>query len=73
MTSIGLPVPPGMTITTDTCAAYYDHGSKMPSGLMDQAAKAIKTLEKKRARSSAMVATHCCFPSALVRPSPCRA
>ena len=46
MTSIGLPVPPGMTITTDTCAAYYDHGSKMPSGLMDQVAKAIKTLEK---------------------------
>ena len=46
MTSIGLPVPPGMTITTDTCAAYYDHGSKMPSGLMDQVAKAIKILEK---------------------------
>ena len=46
MTSIGLPVPPGMTITTDTCAAYYQHGSKMPSGLMDQVAKAIKTLEK---------------------------
>ena len=46
MTSIGLPVPPGMTVTTDTCAAYYDHGSKMPTGLMDQVAKAIKTLEK---------------------------
>ena len=46
MTSIGLPVPPGMTITTDTCEAYYDHGSKMPSGLMDQVGKAIKTMEK---------------------------
>ena len=34
MTSIGLPVPPGMTITTDTCATYYDLGGKMPSELI---------------------------------------
>ena len=31
MTSIGLPVPPGITITTEVCAAYYEHGGKMPA------------------------------------------
>ena len=46
MTSIGLPVPPGFTITTDTCAAYYASGKKLPSGLMDEVHKNIKTLEK---------------------------
>ena len=46
MTSIGLPVPPGFTITTEVCAAYYKSGEKLPKGLMDDVNKAVKTLEK---------------------------
>jgi len=46
MASLGLPVPPGFTITTDTCAAYYDCGGKLPKGLMDDVQKNIKMLEK---------------------------
>lgn len=46
MTSIGLPVPAGFTITTDVCADYYKVGKKLPGGLMDQVLKATKTLEK---------------------------
>ncbi len=46
MTSIGLPVPPGFTITTDTCAAYYDNKSRLPKGLMDEVQKNVRTLEK---------------------------
>jgi Obg family GTPase CgtA-like protein len=46
MVSIGLPVPPGFTITTDTCAAYYDCGGKLPKGLMDDVQKNIKMLER---------------------------
>jgi pyruvate,orthophosphate dikinase len=46
MTSIGLPVPPGFTVTTNTCAAYYDAGSKLPKGLMDEVKKNIAMLEK---------------------------
>lgn len=46
MTSIGLPVPPGFTITTEVCADYYSSGSKMPSALMDEVAKNVKLLEK---------------------------
>jgi pyruvate,orthophosphate dikinase len=46
MVSIGLPVPPGFTITTDTCAAYYDCGGRLPKGLMDDVQKNIRMLEK---------------------------
>ncbi|MFP4145125.1 MAG: pyruvate, phosphate dikinase, partial [Phycisphaeraceae bacterium] len=46
MTSIGLPVPPGMTITTETCAKYNELGGKMPESLMDQVHKSMKMLEK---------------------------
>ncbi len=46
MTSIGLPVPPGFTITTECCALYYEQGKKLPDGLMDDVHKAVATLEK---------------------------
>ncbi len=46
MTSIGLPVPPGFTITTDTCAAYYKAGMRLPHGLMNEVHKNISLLEK---------------------------
>ena len=46
MTSIGLPVPPGFTITTEVCDSYYKSGEKLPAGLMDQVNKAVVLLEK---------------------------
>ena len=46
MTNIGLPVPPGFTITTEVCASYYDHGENLPTGLMDSVQKNIRTLER---------------------------
>src|SRR6476646_6870547 len=33
MASLGLPVPPGFTITTEVCTAYYAEGRKPPGGL----------------------------------------
>ncbi|MCC7192681.1 MAG: pyruvate, phosphate dikinase [Phycisphaeraceae bacterium] len=45
MTRIGLPVPPGFTITTDVCTAYYAQGKKLPPALMDELKRAIATLE----------------------------
>ena len=44
MTSIGLPVPPGFTITTQTCADYNDGGMKFPAGLMDEVKKNVALL-----------------------------
>jgi pyruvate,orthophosphate dikinase len=46
MTNIGLPVPPGFTITTEVCASYYDHGENLPTGLMDSVQQNIRTLER---------------------------
>lgn len=46
MTGIGLPVPPGFTITTEVCAQYYQSGRKLPSGLMDDVRTHVKILEK---------------------------
>ena len=41
MTSIGLPVPPGFTITTEVCGDYYKSGQQMPAGLMDEVKKNV--------------------------------
>jgi pyruvate,orthophosphate dikinase len=46
MTSIGLPVPPGFTITTETCAAYIVKGGRMPVGLMKDVQTSVKRLER---------------------------
>jgi len=46
MTSIGLPVPPGFTITTEVCTEYYRIGKKMPKPLMPELSRAIAMLEK---------------------------
>ncbi len=46
MTKIGLPVPPGYTITTEVCVHYYQNGKKYPAGYDDELAKAIAWLEK---------------------------
>ncbi|MEM9753395.1 MAG: pyruvate, phosphate dikinase, partial [Planctomycetota bacterium] len=50
MTSIGLPVPPGFTCTTECCDQYYKQGRKLPKGLMDQVHAAIKLLEKENGK-----------------------
>jgi pyruvate,orthophosphate dikinase len=46
MTSIGLPVPPGMTITTEVCDLYYKNDKRLPETLMDEVSKYIGMLEK---------------------------
>ena len=46
MTGIGLPVPPGFTITTEVCHQYYEVGGKFPAGLMDEVKSNVATLEK---------------------------
>jgi pyruvate, orthophosphate dikinase len=46
MASIGVPVPPGFTISTAVCEYYYDHGHKKPVELEKQVDENIKKLEK---------------------------
>ncbi|MBM3706439.1 MAG: pyruvate, phosphate dikinase, partial [Actinobacteria bacterium] len=47
MTNIGLPVPPGFTISTETCNLFYEQGKKWPGGLWDQIMGNLSRLEQK--------------------------
>src|SRR3712207_9429316 len=44
MTRLGLPVPPGFTITTDACREYREAG-RLPAGLMESVAEHLGDLE----------------------------
>ena len=46
MTNAGLPVPPGFTITTEACNAYYEAGKELPPGLWDDVVAHMKELEQ---------------------------
>jgi pyruvate,orthophosphate dikinase len=46
MTRIGLPVPPGFTITTEVCTYYYQNGKRFPPNQASELAKAIVWMEK---------------------------
>jgi len=46
MTNAGLPVPPGFTITTEACNAYYDADEQFPQGMWEQALEALKIVEQ---------------------------
>src|SRR5512146_2043642 len=45
MSNIGIPVPPGFTITTDVCTEYYRSGKKLPRALEPELRSALKKVE----------------------------
>src|SRR5881275_2064606 len=49
MTNLGLPVPPGFTISTDACRAYLEHGHE-PDGLAEEVSEHLAALEKRMGR-----------------------
>jgi pyruvate,orthophosphate dikinase len=51
MTKAKLPVPPGFTITTEACNAYYDSQRQFPDGLWEQALAGLKDIESQLGRS----------------------
>ena len=46
MSRLGLPVPPGFTITTEVCTAFYENDRAYPDDLKDQLAAALQNIEK---------------------------
>ena len=46
MNKVGLPVPPGFTVTTDVCTYYYNNNHTYPSDLKDQVKEAVAGVEK---------------------------
>ena len=51
MTRIGVPVPPGFTITTQACNAYLQAGDIFPAGLLDEVAAALRDIETATGKS----------------------
>ncbi|BDE05564.1 pyruvate, phosphate dikinase [Vulcanimicrobium alpinum] len=56
MTRAGLPVPPGFTITTETCLAYFDSGGHLPPGLGDEVRAAMDELESRTGKQFGVAA-----------------
>lgn len=50
MAAIGIPVPPGFTITTEVCRYYYQNGGKYPEGLTEQVRQGMRFLEEATGR-----------------------
>jgi len=50
MTRIGMPVPPGFTVTTEACNAYLAGGDKFPEGMWEQELSALEQVERKSGR-----------------------
>src|SRR5918912_601767 len=50
MTSIGLPVPDGFTVTTEACRAYLSAGNAWPEGLEDEISQHLAALEERCGR-----------------------
>jgi pyruvate,orthophosphate dikinase len=46
MTRLGIPVPPGFTITTEVCTAFFAGGGKLPEGLGDELRAAVRRVEE---------------------------
>ena len=46
MSSIGLSVPPGLTISTEACQEYQQNGKKLPEGLWEEVLEGLESVEK---------------------------
>src|SRR5580692_7072810 len=51
MANLGLPVPPGFTITTEVCTHFYDRGKAYPDGLEIEVEKALDHVGKLTGKS----------------------
>ena len=51
MTHLGLPVPPGFTVTTEACRAYLASAGQFPDGLWDEVVAGIRSIEQQLGRT----------------------
>ena len=73
MANLGLPVPPGFTITTDVCTYYYTHDKQYPKDLRGQVEKALAKVAASPARPLATSPIRSWFRCGRGRAPRCRA
>ncbi len=61
MTSLGLPVPPGFTISTEVCTHFYENGGSLPSWVKPSVEDAVQKIEKKLGKKFGDVANPLLF------------
>jgi len=61
MNKVGLPVPPGFTVTTEVCTYYYNNNKTYPADLKDQVRTALSYVEGIMGKNLLMKITHCWF------------
>lgn len=73
MSSIGIPVPPGFTISTEVCTYYYANNKTFPSDLAEQVKEGVAHCEKSSAANLPIPKIRCCSPCVRAPAFPCRA
>ena len=73
MSNLGIPVPPGFTITTEVCTAFYALDRHFPPNWKSSSGRASPTLSAPSASASATPPTPSSSPSAPAPASPCPA
>jgi len=70
MARIGLPVPPGFTVTTEACNAYQV-SQQFPDGMWDQMLSALQKIEKQAGKKFGSTKILCWFPAVPAQSFPC--
>ncbi len=73
MSNLGLPVPPGFSITTEVCTYYYANKESYPAELKEQVGQALRQVAISRMAISAIRKSRCWFRCARARASRCPA
>ena len=73
MTGLGLPVPPGFTITTEVCTHYYKSRKRIPAEVRREVEKNLARLEKSLGKKFGDPTIPCSSPSAPAPAPRCRA
>jgi len=73
MSNLGLPVPPGFTITTEVCTRFYDNAKAYPPELEGQVAAALEKVEEAIGAALATRSGRCSSRYAPARARRCRA
>lgn len=60
MNKVGLPVPPGFTVTTEVCTYYYNNNHQYPADLKDQVREAVAGVEKIMGKNLPTPIIRCC-------------
>ena len=72
MTSLGLPVPQGFTVTTEACTQYYEDGRKINDEIMSQIMDLLLNWKRSQERNSEIKRILFLFPFVPEQELPCR-